>query len=462
VAPIAGLSIARCPSRALPSAALLGHNHLAEMKSMPKVQLAYGEAGLCVDFPDGRTTVIAPNHRDAVPDVRATLRTALARPVAGLSLREIVRGRPGRIAVAICDATRPQPRRLMIEAIQRELADLASPQDFLLFVATGTHRGNTDAELRAMLGDEIVDTMQIINHDARDDESLRWCGRLGNDVPVWLNRHWLDADIRITTGFVEPHFFAGFSGGPKLVAPGLAGLQTVLTLHDYQRIASPHATWGVCVGNPVHDDIRAIAAAVGVDFAFDVVLNRDQQVVAAFGGEVLAMHEAARETVQAMSMCEVDDLFDVVVTSNAGYPLDQNLYQAVKGISAAATVVKPGGLIICAAECRDGFPDHGSFRQVLGSEPTPQRLLAAIAQRRDTVADQWQVQVLARVLTAVRVGVYTTHLSDDELRSAHLFRVDDISNEVSAELRRAGPDARVCVLPEGPQTIPYLASARVL
>ncbi len=159
--------------------------------------------------------------------------------------------------------------------------------------------------------------------------------------PVWLNRHWAGADVKITTGFVEPHFFAGFSGGPKLVAPGLAGLETTLTLHDARRIGSEQATWAVCEGNPVHDDVRAIAAATGVDFAFDVVLNREQQVVAAFGGEVLAMHEAARAHVREVSMRPVDGRFDVVVTTNAGFPLDQNLYQAVKGMSAAATVVGP-------------------------------------------------------------------------------------------------------------------------
>jgi nickel-dependent lactate racemase len=296
--------------------------------------------------------------------------------------------------------------------------------------------------------------MRIVNHDARDRSSLIFCGTHGEGVPVWLNRHWVEADVRITTGFVEPHFFAGFSGGPKLVAPGLAGLDTVLTLHDARRIGSARATWAVCEGNPVHDDIRAVAAATGVHFALDVVLNREQRIVTAFGGEILAMHAAAREAVREISMCPVDGLFDVVVTSNAGYPLDQNLYQAVKGMSAAATIVRPGGLIICAAECADGFPDHGSFREVLSSAATPQALLSSIAARTGTVPDQWQVQVLARVLDHARVGVHTTGLTPEELRSAHLFAVADIASAVAAE----GPDARICVLPEGPQTIPFVAA----
>jgi lactate racemase len=420
------------------------------------VDLAYGRGGLRVALPRDRTTVITPVSHDAAADPAGTLRGALRSPVAGPPLRDRVR--PGQsIAVSMCDVTRPQPRRDMVTALLAELAGIVDRDALTLLVATGTHRANTGDELRAMLGDDLVDTMRIVNHDGRDPAMLRNLGVV-NGVPVRLNRHWADADIRITTGFVEPHFFAGFSGGPKLVAPGLAGLETVLTLHDARRIGDERATWGVCEGNPVHDDIRAIAAATGVDYAFDVVLNRRQEIIAAFGGDLPEMHAAAREAVRTMSMRPVDDLFDVVVTTNAGYPLDQNLYQSVKGMSAAATVVKPGGLIICAAECSDGFPDHGSFREVLASAPTPAGLLAAIGARTATVPDQWQVQILARILTRARVGVYTAGLDEAQLRAAHLFAVPDIAAAVHTELARKGPDARVCVLPEGPQTIPYVVA----
>jgi nickel-dependent lactate racemase len=422
-----------------------------------EVDLAYGRTGLKVALPAARTTVVAPAHHPAAPDVAAVLRGALRHPVAGPPLRAVAR--PGqRVAVSVCDVTRPQPRAAMLRALLDELAGITSPDDVTVLIATGTHRGNTPDELAGMLGPELAARLRVINHDARDPAQLTWCGEHGAGVPVWLNRHWVDADVKITTGFVEPHFFAGFSGGPKLVAPGLAGLETTLVLHDARRIGSDRATWAVCEGNPVHDDVRAIAAATGVDFAFDVVLNRQQQVVAAFGGEVLAMHAAAREFVRAVAMQPVDGRFDVVLTTNAGYPLDQNLYQAVKGMSAAATVVRPGGLIICAAECADGFPDHGSFRAELAAEPSPERLLAAIAARPRTVPDQWQVQVLARVLSRARVGVHTAGLSPADLRSAHLFAVPDIAAAVHAELAAAGPAARVCVLPEGPQTIPYVAA----
>jgi len=275
-------------------------------------------------------------------------------------------------------------------------------------------------------------------------------------VPVWLNEQWVDADVRLTTGFVEPHFFAGFSGGPKMVAPGLAALDTVLVLHDAARIGDPRATWGVTDGNPVHDDVRAIAAATGVDFGLDVVLNRDQQIVAAFGGDLLAEHAAACAAVRRLAMRAVPDLFDVVVTTNAGFPLDQNLYQSVKGMAAAADVVRPDGVIVCAAECRDGFPDHGSYRAVLASAPSPQALLEQIRARRRTVPDQWQVQVQARVQSRARVVVHTAGLGPRELAEAHLGHTEDVAGTVRAALAEAGPAARVCVLPEGPQTIPYV------
>src|SRR6185436_17258321 len=180
-------------------------------------------------------------------------------------------------------------------------------------------------------------------HDSRDDTSLERIGTTATGVDVRLNREWLAADVRITTGFVEPHFFAGFSGGPKMVAPGLAGLATVLTLHDAARIGSPNATWGITYGNPIHDDVREIARMVGVHFAVDVTLNREQKITAAFAGELFAEHAAACARVKDTAMRGVPRPFDVVLTTNSGYPLDQNLYQAVKGMSAAAKIVKPGG-----------------------------------------------------------------------------------------------------------------------
>ncbi|HMK11283.1 MAG TPA: nickel-dependent lactate racemase [Acidimicrobiales bacterium] len=419
-----------------------------------KVHLAYGETGMDIDVPAERTVVVSPKQLTPVPDERAAVLSSLRSPTVGRPLRDRVR-QGQTVAISMCDGTRPQPRRVMIPAILDELDGIVRADDVVVLVATGTHRGNTPDELVSMLGREVLDRVRVVNHDARDESTLTWCGQV-MDVPVWLNREWVDADVRITTGFVEPHFFAGFSGGPKLNAPGLAGLETTLALHNAWRIGDENATWGVTVGNPVHDAVRAIADATGVTFMLDVLLDRDQRIVEVFSGDLLPAHAAACVAGKKLAMAPVPSPFDLVVTTNSGFPLDQNLYQAVKGMSAGAAVIKPGGTLICAAECRDGFPDHGSYREVLASQPSPAALLREIEARATTIPDQWQVQVQARVQEKAHVVMHTATLTEVDLASAHLGYTDDVTASVHEALDRLGPDATLCVLPEGPQTIPYL------
>jgi lactate racemase len=422
-----------------------------------RVSLAYGDTGLDIQVPD-HAEVVYPQAAPAAPDSAAALTAALRAPVSGPPLAERVR--PGQtVAISVCDGTRAQPSSLMLPAVLAELDGIVNPDNVVVLVATGTHRANTEAELRAMLGDDVVDSVRVVNHDARDSAQLTWMGTFGAEVPVWLNAEWAAADVKITTGFVEPHFFAGFSGGPKMVAPGLAGLDTVLVLHDAARIGHPSATWGITEGNPVHDDVRAIAVGTGVTFALDVVLNKDKQIVAAFGGDILPMHARATQLAKQLAMRELAAPCDIVVTTGSGFPLDQNLYQSVKGMSAASRVVRDGGMIICAAECRDGYPDHGSYREVLRSAASPGALLAEITGRAVTVPDQWQVQIQAQIQARSTVVMHTSYLTDADLADAHLQQTADISETIAAQLRQLGPAARVCVLPEGPQTIPYVAAA---
>jgi nickel-dependent lactate racemase len=241
-----------------------------------------------------------------------------------------------------------------------------------------------------------------------------------------------------------------------MVAPGLAGLETVLVLHDARRIGHPNATWGVTEGNPIHDDVREIARMTGVDFSIDVTLNRDQKITAVFAGDLFAEHRAACDAARRDAMQPVPSPFDVVLTTNSGFPLDQNLYQAVKGISAAAKVVKRDGTIVCAAECCDGLPAHGSYGQVLASQPSPQKLLSMICSPGYSVPDQWQVQIQAQIQIKARVLVKTAGLTPDAVRAAHFEPVEDVAAAVGRALAAAGPDATLCVLPQGPQTIPYL------
>jgi len=423
---------------------------------MRRVRLDYGSAGLDVDLPDDRLTIIEPSFLPALPDPQADLRAALRAPVGREPLGALVK-RGQTVAVSVCDITRAQPRAEMLHAIFDELAHVRD-EDVTILIATGTHRANTPEELERMLGRDLLGRYRVVNHDSRAASTLALAGTTTTNVPVWLNREWLQADVRITTGFVEPHFFAGFSGGPKMVAPGLAGLETVLVLHDARRIGSPRATFGITEGNPIHDDVREIARMTGVHFALDVTLNRDQKITAVFAGDLFQEHAQACAAARRHAMQAVDAPFDVVLTSNSGYPLDQNLYQAVKGMSAAAQVVKDGGTIVCAAECRDGLPAHGSYGAVLASRSSPEALLAMITTPGYSQADAWQVQIQAQLQMKARVLVKSDGLPPDLIRRSHFEPIADVSQAVVDRLHAAGPRATLCVLPQGPQTIPYLAT----
>lgn len=415
------------------------------------VQLAYGSSGLEVAVP-GTATVVTPTHRQAVPDEVEAVRAALAQPVAGPPLRDLV-PRGARVAIAVCDATRPQPRVPMLAAIGAELDGHVLDDDVVVLIATGTHSASTVEQRRELVGDEVLRRWRVVDHDSRDKPKLKHFGTV-EGVPVTLNREWLEADVRITTGFVEPHFFAGFSGGPKMVAPGLAALETVLELHSPARIADPRATFAVVEGNPVHDPVRAIAAATGVTFAVDVLIDARHRITHAFGGPVLEMHARARETAREVAMRPVGGPFDIVLTTNSGYPLDRNLYQSVKGMAAAATVVREGGTIICAAECRDGLPDEGPYARLLHSAASIEQAGQNILHAGRSIPDGWQVQVQARVQARARVLLHSL-LHAEVARGAHVEPIGDPGSALRSLLERS-PGARVCVLPEGPQTIPYI------
>ena len=418
------------------------------------VKLSYGRGHLPVTFPDDCTTVIEPTYIPGLEDEAGAVRDAIRNPVGTPPLRELAR--PGQtVAVSICDVTRPMPSRTVLPVILAELSALRA-EEIVVLVATGTHRATTDAELVEMLGAEIVSGYRVVNHDAFDRASLVQSADVEPHVPVWLNREWVDADLRITTGFVEPHFFAGFSGGPKMVAPGLAGFDTTMRLHDAEMIGHPSARWGITVGNPIHDAVRRIARQCGVDFSVDVAINRTRQITSVRAGALFPVHEAMCEVVRRSAMQGFGAPFEVVVTTNSGYPLDQNLYQTVKGISAAAQVVKEGGTILCASACADGIPSHGQYQEILAARESPARLLEMICAPGHNRHDQWEVQVQAQIQQRAEVLLRTDGLTDDEVRAAHLVPVDDIGRAASERLASHGPGARLCVLPEGPQTIPYL------
>ncbi|MDP9365509.1 MAG: nickel-dependent lactate racemase, partial [Chloroflexota bacterium] len=356
--------------------------------------------------------------------------------------------------VVIPDITRPLPTDRLLPWIFAELAHVPAA-NVVVINGTGSHRANTPDELRAMVGAEVLKRYRVVNHDAHDAGTLATAGSTSDGLPVAMARDYVEADRRIVLGFIEPHFMAGFSGGYKGVFPAVADIASIMHYHRAAAIGHPKSTWGVLDGNPTQEQIRWNGALLPVDFLVNVTVNRKRQITGYFCGEVMAAHAAGCAFAKETAMVACEHPFPIVVTTNAGYPLDQNLYQAVKGMHAAMQVVQQDGLILAASRCNDGFPDHGNFKRLLFDYPSPRALLDAITAPGFSVYDQWEAQLLAIVALRARVGL-TSELDAAEVRRAHLEPVADVGRRLADELEASG-DVPIAVLPEGPMTIPYLA-----
>ena len=420
------------------------------------VSLRYGDGALQVEIPSRQVSVIEPVFVPGLADEARAFRESVRAPIGSRPLRGVVRASE-RLAVAIPDITRPLPTDRILAWLLDELSHVPDAR-WTIVNGTGSHRTNTDEELRAMVGPEAARRLRIVNHSAHETSGLSFAGHAPDGRPVFLNREWLQADRRIVLGLVEPHFMAGFSGGYKGVFPALADIDSIMHYHRAEVIADPRSTWGRLEDNPTQGQIRANGSLAPVDFCINATVNREQQITGFFCGDVLDAHRAGCREAQASAMVVCDRPFHIVVTTNAGYPLDQNLYQAVKGMSAAAQIVEPGGLILAAARCNDGFPAHGNFKKLMTGHPNPQAVLATIMAPRFSLYDQWEAQVLAQILLKARVALFS-ELDPDEVRAAHLEPVADIGRRLAAELERRGGDTPIAVLPEGPMTIPYLSSS---
>lgn len=419
-----------------------------------RVHLQYGRDGLSVDIPGTQTTVLEPRFVPGLADEHEAFLDAVRGPIACEPLRDMVRA-TDRVAVVIPDITRPLPSERLLPWLLEEISHVPERQ-IVIVNGTGSHRANTDDELRGMVGADVFARYRVVNHDSHDERTLADAGIGIDGRPVRMNRDYMEADRRIVLGFIEPHFMAGFSGGCKAVFPGIADIQAIMRYHDAQMIGDPRTTWGLLDGNPTQRRIRHDGRLVPIDFCVNVTLNRNRQITRYFCGDVIAAHDAGCAFSRATVMVPCDTPFPIVVTTNSGYPLDQNLYQAVKGMSAAAQVVAQGGYIATAARCNDGFPAHGNFRKLLMDHASPQALLDTITEPGFLVYDQWEAQLLANIQLKARVGLLS-EIPDDELRRAHLEPVHDIAEAVEAEFERRGGEVPVAVLPEGPMTIPYLA-----
>ena len=419
-----------------------------------RVHLQYGRDGLDVDLPGHDVTVVAPRYVPGLADEYAAFRAAIESPIASPALSELV-GSRDRVAIVIPDITRPLPTDRLLPWLLQTIAHVPDTQ-IVIINGTGSHRANTPSELATMLGPAILSRYRVVNHDSHDTSTLASAGVGADGHPVLLHREYVNADRRIVLGFIEPHFMAGFSGGAKAVFPGIAAIDAIMRYHDARMIGDPKTTWGLLKGNPTQDRIRHDGTLLPIDFCINVTLNRDRQITQFFCGNVLIAHDRGCAFSRETAMVPCDRPFEVVVTTNSGYPLDQNLYQAVKGMSAAAQVVAPSGYIATAARCNDGFPAHGNFRTLLMQHESPQAILDTILAPGFLLYDQWEAQMLANIQMKARVGLFS-ELPDDDVRRAHLEPIRDIAAVVDREIAAKGPDVRIAVLPEGPMTIPYLA-----
>ena len=418
------------------------------------VRLAYGQGHLEADFPADRTTVIVPSHRPGLADERAAVLQSLREPIGSPPLRQRLRP-TDRVCILFTDITRATPNDRIIPWLLDYLRD--HPRDRItLLNQLGTHRPNTPAELERMLTPAVVRDYRVLNHEPENEAAMVQLGATHDGTPALLNRHAVEADLRIVTGFIEPHFFAGFSGGPKGLMPGVAALRTVMSNHGYRNIGDPRATFGVTTGNPLWEEIRDIALRAGPSFLLNVTLNEQRQITRAFAGDLLEAHRHGLEYVRASAMQKVKAPFEVVVTTNSGYPLDLNLYQGVKGMSAGARILSAGGTLILAAECREGVPAGSPLDHLLREGSSPEEILTLLASPGFVRPEQWQAQIQALIQRRGRVLVHSS-LPDEVIRACHLEPCPDIAATVRAELARFGPEARVAVLPQGPLTIPYLA-----
>jgi nickel-dependent lactate racemase len=419
-----------------------------------KVNLAYGQGHLAVDLPEERTTVIEPGHHPGLSDERGAIVSALDNPISARPLRQWIKPKD-RVCIAFTDLTRATPNDRLIPWLLNYLAGVPR-ENILLLNQLGTHRPNTTAELEKLLTPEVVRNYRVLNHEGENPEALKAFGTMRDGTPALINRHLAEADVRIITGFIEPHFFAGFSGGIKGIIPGCGGLRSIMSNHGYKNIGDPNSTFGVTAGNPLWEELRDAALRVGPSFLLNVSLNTRREITGVFAGDLIAAHRAGCEFVRKSAMQKVKTPFEIVITTNSGYPLDLNLYQGVKGMSAGARIVEKGGMLILACECREGVPPGSPLDKLLLSASSPEEILTMLGTPGFIRPEQWQAQIQALVQRRAEVWLHSS-LPDEIVRGAFLRPCPDIGAAVRERLAALGPQARVAVLPQGPLTIPYLA-----
>jgi nickel-dependent lactate racemase len=414
-----------------------------------RVHFAFGKSGLEAELPPGPAwQLLKPRYAAPVEDEPAAIEAALDSPVAGPPLAELARGRRS-AAIAVCDITRPAPNRLTLPPLLERLHRAGIPRERItLLIATGLHRPATPAELDEILGPEIAASYPLVNHNARRQEDHVFLGTVSRGTPVWIDRRYVEADLHITLGFIEQHLMAGFSGARKLIAPGLAGQETIRHLHSPRFMRDRRAVEGSIEGNPLHQELLEIAQMAGHDFIVDVVLGQARRICAVFAGSPREAHAAGVAFVRDKTTAWLPEPVEAAVTTAAGYPLDLTFYQAVKGVTAATHIVRPGGVILVLAACDEGA-GAAEFSRLLMESVSAETFLKEIAEKPVTI-DQWQLEKLALAASSHRLWFYTPGLPQEYHPKVWGRIFPTAAQALEALAAETGVGSPVAVTPEGP------------
>jgi lactate racemase len=423
-----------------------------------RIVLDYGKTGLPVEIPDAN--LVGPLSLRPVaplPDPEGALAAALANPIGSPPLVELARGKRS-ACVVICDITRPVPNEFLLRQILPTLEQAGIPRDKItILIATGLHRPNVGDELVELVGREVATNYRVENHDGRNLAEHTFLGNSPRGVPAWIDTRYVTADLKITTGLIEPHLMAGYSGGRKLVCPGIAALETVKIWHGPDFLEHPKADCGNLDGNPVHEENTRIARMAGCDFIVNVSLDKDRRVTSLVAGDMEQAFLKGVEFVESVCKVTIPEPCDVVVTSSAGYPLDTTFYQAVKGLTGVLPIVKQGGTIIMAASLSEGIGSP-EFRRLFDENADIDVFMQRILGKDYFVLDQWQLEKLAHVCRKAKPRFVTTGLSPDVLSKLYVDSAPSVEQAVSEALAVYGPRARIAVVPKGPYVLPVVAA----
>lgn len=422
------------------------------------LKLAYGKQGVSIGLPDGfEYTVLEAKAAAPLADPGAAIAHALDHPLGQLPLYELALSKRT-AAISVCDITRPAPNRVVLPHVLERLERAGIERaNIVILIATGLHRAATDAEIREIVGEQIADACRVENHDARDRASHRYLGTTASGTPAWVDERFVAADLRMTLGFIEPHLMAGFSGGRKLVTPGLAAQETIKVIHSPRFMREPAAVEGSIARNPLHRELVELAGMAGHQFMVDVALARDRSIAGVFAGDPVEAHRNGVEFVSEALLQKVERPVDAIITTGAGYPLDLTYYQCIKGVTAASHIVRDGGRILVAGACSEGCGSP-EFSDMLGWHADPKSFLDALDGAPVTV-DQWQLEKLALVALRAEILYCVPGLSPTLRAKLWGRSFDDPQAAVDALLSGLPAGSHVAIIPEGPYVLAKVSGA---